>query len=288
MTGTGHDGFRTAAARPDFGGFVARVFREHEGSYTTVATFYVPAPASGEGPLLPQTGTLARRAALYEYGLSVRTHNVAGAAQDGYLELTIEHPTDVELASGLYDTSMSSRGTDGEFYTRGNRILSYADGSWTAFVRPPDQGHYVFRVFARRAGTEAYSTVLEIPVNGEEFAGARLVSFPPLWQPVLAREFSAEGFQLQEISIPSEDRETERELTIRVSGPAGVEMRSLLRDIQGNNLDGRTAVTSTPTESGTEFVFTFALPANPRGEPLAVRIYRYDGEYRLRVSVIVE
>ncbi len=286
--GTAHDGFRDVAARPDFAGFVARVFSKQDETYTTVATFYIPAAKNGESPLLPRSGTIARRAALYEFGLSVRSHNATGAADEGYLEVTVDHPADVELASGLYDTSLSSRRSDGEYYTRGNRILSYTQNSWTAYVRPPDDDHYVFRVFARRAGTESYTTVLEIPVNGTEFADAGPITFPPLWRPILALEFAGEGFSLQDVSVSSDDRAKDRELTIVVSAPPGVEMRGLLRDIRGDNLDDRIATEATPAEGSTTYRFTFSLPANSRGEPVAVRIYRYDGEYRLRMSMIVE
>ncbi len=288
VLGTAHDGFRDVAARPEFAGFVARVSQKNGDEYTTVATFFVPPAANREGPLLPRVGTIARRPALSDYGISVRTHNAAGAARDGFLEVALDVPPDVELISGIYDTALSSQTPEGENYSRGNRILSHTATSWTAYVRPPDEEHYVFRVFARRGGTGDYTTVLDVPLSGAEFAGAGPRTFPPPWKPILFEEFPAEGLTLEEISVSSERRELDRELTLIVRAPAGVELRALLRDVQGNNLDGRTVVEQAPTDDGVEYRMTIVLPSNPSGQPLAVQLYRYDGQYQLRMMMLVQ
>ncbi|MFW6213495.1 MAG: hypothetical protein ACOC8L_11400, partial [Spirochaetota bacterium] len=69
---------------------------------------------------------------------------------------------------------------------------------------------------------------------------------------------------------------------------AGVELRALLRDVQGNNLDGRTVVEQAPTDDGVEYRMTIVLPSNPSGQPLAVQLYRYDGQYQLRMMMLVQ
>lgn len=288
LTATEHDGYASAAERSEFAGFIASVFRLHNGEYTTVASVYLPPvdreTGTGAGPFVPPFGSIARQNAFHDYGLSVRYDNLETAASDGRVALVIDHPADVEISSTINATDKSSRDSAGEYRTTGNREYSYGATTRVIFVRPPDAEPYLFRVFAKRVGEASSSTVIELLLDGAGFdPAARASAIPPVWQPLLGSAFATDGFELEGVELDG------RELVVTVTGPPDVEMRCLLRDAANENVRGAYRTDSVLTAGRMRHTFTFTFPRHAAGERYQVRIYRYDeGTYGLRMRMFVE